>query len=191
MQIRLCVCAAAGRRARRRRASRGLALLTCFPATPLQLAATPSINQPPLQDLREKLGGHSKEAKKVAKALLDVQQRIPQARRPACALLLGFACVRLPRSVPAPLRATQLTAPPLHPSLQVTTELKKLEATRASTADGSSPLRAELRRLEAAGAEAQKRAAAKQALLATIERELAGLQVGWGWLVEKPVLRRA
>lgn len=60
----------------------------------------------------------------------------------------------------------------------MTAELQKLEAKRASGADGSAPLRAELRRLEAAGAEAQRLAAAKQQLLDKIEQELANLQVG-------------
>lgn len=75
----------------------------------------------------------------------------------------------------APLRSCTAT-----PWQQVTAELQKLEAKRASGAEGSAPLRGELRRLEGAGAEAQRRAAAKQALLEQIERELASLEVcGW------------
>ena len=52
--------------------------------TPLPTSHLPPT---PAQDLRGKLADHHKEAKKVAKQLLDVQQRIPQARP----LLLGFA----------------------------------------------------------------------------------------------------
>lgn len=46
--------------------------------TPRSLPAHSS-HPPPAQDLRGKLADHSKEVKKVAKQLLDVQQRIPQA----------------------------------------------------------------------------------------------------------------
>ena len=102
------------------------------------------------QDLRRKLGDNHRESKKAAKALLEVQQRIPQ----------------------------------------VTAELQKLEARRsggaagaagAAGSDASAALRAELRQLEARRVEAGKKAAAKQAQLATIEAEVADLQVG-GWM---------
>jgi hypothetical protein len=101
----------------------------------------------PLQDLREKLGNNHRESKKAAKALLEVQQRIPQ----------------------------------------VTAELQKLEARRSGGAagaaggDASAALRAELRQLEARRVEAGKKVTAKQAQLATIEAEVADLQVG-GWV---------
>ena len=47
----------------------------------------------------------------------------------------------------SPWRATSSRS--LCPSLQVTAELQKLESQRASSAEGSEPLRKELRRLEA------------------------------------------
>ncbi|PSC68878.1 structural maintenance of chromosomes 3 [Micractinium conductrix] len=89
-----------------------------------------------IKDLRGKLDEHHKESRKVAKSLLDVQQRIPQ----------------------------------------VTNELQKLEAKRGATAEGSGPLRGELRTLEARVADAKKRAAAKQQLLDTIAQEIGNLQ---------------
>ncbi len=102
----------------------------------------------------------------MAKQLLDVQQRIPQAR--PLLLRLG-AAVHSTKAVvhgagPKHSSGTELQMPQVHTLLptihisllhrhflckQVTAELQRLEAQRASSAEGSAPLRAELRRLEA------------------------------------------
>ncbi len=74
---------------------------------------------------------------------------------------------------------TQTPPSPLcHGPPQVTAELQKLEAQRASAAGGTAPLRGELRALEARAEEAAKRGTAKRALLDRIGEELGNLQVG-------------
>ncbi len=70
------------------------------PQTPTRAVASPQ-NHPTLvpQDLRTKLQEHQRDSKKVAKQLLDVQQRIPQVTRPlypAADLAAGLATGHLP-----------------------------------------------------------------------------------------------